>query len=76
MISPNKDKIDEVYASIQVYFNIENDGELNKCFGIELYHRPDGSIHLSHSYLTKKILNTVTGIYQSSTNTTPAVKTP
>ena len=36
MFSPSKDKIEEVYASIQVYFNIEDDGELNKYIGIDL----------------------------------------
>ena len=43
---PSNDTIDEVYASLQVDFNIEYDGELKKYLGIELYRRPDGSIHL------------------------------
>ena len=46
MFSPYKDKIDEVYASLQEYFKIEDDRELNKYLGIDLYHHPDGSIHL------------------------------
>ena len=39
---PIKDKIDEVYASLQAYFNIEDDGDINKYLGIELERRPDG----------------------------------
>ena len=30
----SKDKIDEVYASLKAYFNIEDDEYLNKYFGI------------------------------------------
>ena len=30
MISPSKDKIDNLYASLQECFNIEDDGELKK----------------------------------------------
>ena len=30
MFSPSKDKIVEVYASLQTYFNIEDDGETKK----------------------------------------------
>ena len=29
MFSPSKDKTDEVYASLQAYFKIEDNGELN-----------------------------------------------
>ena len=42
MFSPSKDKIDEVYASLQSYLNIEDDGDINKYLGIELERRPDG----------------------------------
>ena len=42
MFSPSKDKIDEVYASLQSYLNIEDDGYINKYLGIELERRPDG----------------------------------
>ena len=45
MFSPSKGKIDEVYAYLQAYFKIEDDGDLNKYLEMELYHRPDGSIH-------------------------------
>ena len=46
MFSPSKDKIDDIYTSLQEYFKIEDDGELKKYLGIELYRLPDGSIHL------------------------------
>ena len=36
MFIPSKDKIDKLYASFQVYFNIEDYGELNKYLGIDL----------------------------------------
>ena len=42
MFIPYKDKIDEVYASLQEYFKIEYDGDLNKYPGIELDRRPYG----------------------------------
>ena len=45
MFSPFKDKIDELYASIQADFNIEDDGDIKKYLEIYLYHQPDGSIH-------------------------------
>ena len=41
---PSKDKIDEVYASLQKDFKIEDDGELNKYLGIDLERSPYGSI--------------------------------
>ena len=34
MFIPSKDKIDGVYASLQEYFNIEDDEELKKYLGI------------------------------------------
>ena len=46
MFSPFKDKIDDIYTSLQEYFKIEDDGELKQYLGIELYRLPDGSIHL------------------------------
>ena len=49
MFNPYKDKIDGVYASLQAYFNIEDDEYLNKYIGIGLDHHPDGSIHLRHT---------------------------
>ena len=45
MFSTSKDKIDEVYASLQEYFKIENDREIKNYLGIELDCLPDGSIH-------------------------------
>ena len=41
MFSPSKDKIDEVYDSLQEYFKIEYDGDLNKYLVIDLDLRPD-----------------------------------
>ena len=38
-----KDKIDEVYDSLQADFNIEEDGEVNKYLGIDLDRRPSDS---------------------------------
>ena len=49
MFNPYKDKIYGVYASLQAYFNIEDDEYLNKYIGIGLDHHPDGSIHLRHT---------------------------
>ena len=43
---PYKHKIDDVYASLHVYFNIEDDGKLKKYPGIELDQHPFLSIHL------------------------------
>ena len=75
MFSPYKDKIDEVYASIQADFKIEDAGELNKFLGIDMDRQPDGSIHTSHTYLeTQRILNNIPGMDKSSANPTPTVK--
>ena len=76
MFSPYKEKIDEVYASLQEYFKIEDDGELNNYIGIEMERRLYGSIHLRQPYLTQIIINMFLVIYKSSTNPTPAVKPP
>ena len=59
MFSTSKDKIDEVYAFSQSYFNIEEDVSLNKYLWIDLEHHPYGSIHLRQPYLTKIILNKI-----------------
>ena len=72
MFIPSKDKIDKVYASMQVDFKIESDGEINKYLGIELDHHPDGLIHLTQSYTTQRILNVIPGVNKSSSNPTPA----
>ena len=76
MFSTSKDKIDEVYASLQEDFNIEDDGELNNYLGIDLERRPDGSIHISRPYLTQIILIMIPVMDKSSANPTPAVKNP
>ena len=72
----SKDKIDEVYASIQSYFSIEDDVYINKYLGIKLDHRPDGPIHLRQPYITKIILNMIPGMDKSSSKPTPTVKPP
>ena len=41
ILSPSKDKIDEVYSSLQTDFNIEDDGELKNYLGIDLDRLPD-----------------------------------
>ena len=76
IFSPYKDKIDEVYASLQADFNIEDSGEINKYLGIELDRRPDGSIHLSQPYSTQIIINMIPGMDKSRSKPTPAVKPP
>ena len=53
----SKDKIDEVYSSLQAYLKIENDGGLNKYLRIDLDRRPDGSILMRQPYLTQRIIN-------------------
>ena len=47
IFSHSKDKIYDICDSLQADFSIENNGDLNNYFGIELERRPDGSIHLS-----------------------------
>ena len=42
LFSPYKDKLDDMYASLWVYFNIEDDRDLNKYLGIDMYRVPDG----------------------------------
>ena len=77
MFNHNKYKIDEVYAPFfKAYFKIEDDVELNNYLGIELYLRPDVSIHLRQPYFTHVILNMIPGMCKSSPNPTPAVKYP
>ena len=76
IISPSKDKINDVYASLQEYFKVEDDGQLKMNVGIELDHRPDGSIHLRQNYLTEIILNIIPGTDKSSAKPIPAVKPP
>ena len=73
---PSRDKIDEVCASLQAYFKIEDDGELNKYLGIDLDRRSDVSIYLRQPYLTKSILDMIPDMYNSNTNPTLTVKPP
>ena len=75
MFSPYKDKLDEFYASLQEYFKIEDDVELNKYPEIDLEHHLDGSIHISQPYLTQRTL-VIPVMYKSSDKPTPAVKPP
>ena len=76
MFSPSKDKLDEVYASLQQDFNIDDDGEPNKYFRIDLDRLPYFSIRLSRPYLTQIIINMIPVIDKSSSAPTPAVKPP
>ena len=69
-----KDKIDEVYTSLQAYFKIEYYGELNKYIGIDLDRCPYGSIHLKQPCLTQIIINMIIGMDKSSAKPTPTVK--
>ena len=59
MFNHSKDKIDELYASIQAYFNIEDDGELKTYLGIDLEPLLDDSIHIMQPYLNQRILNMI-----------------
>ena len=74
MFSPSKDKIEEVYASIQTESKIEYDVELKKYLGIELGHCLHGSIHLRQPYLIQIIINMIPGMEKSSAKPSPAVK--
>ena len=76
MIIPYQDKINELHASLKAYFKIEDNGYLNKYIGIEMYRRPDDSIHLGQPYLTQIIINIIPGVDKSITNPTPSVKPP
>ena len=76
LLNPYKDKINEVYASLQTDFKIEYDGEINKYSGIDLDLRPYGFIHMSQSYLTQQIINMIPGMNKTSDNPTPVVKPP
>ena len=76
MFSTSKDKIDELYASLQEYFNIDYDVDLKKCIEVELDHRPDGSIHIRQPCLTQSIINIIPVMDKSRNNPTPAVKPP
>ena len=63
MFSSSKDKIDDVYAYLREYFNIEDAGELNKYPGVDLECCPYGSIRISQHYLTQRIVNMISGMY-------------
>ena len=76
MLGPYKDKIEEVYASLQTEFKTKGNGNLNKYLGIELQHCPDGSIQLRQPYLTQRIINIVPGLDKSSDKPTPEFKPP
>ena len=76
MFSTSEDKIDDIYASLQADLNIEDDRKLDKYLGIDLDHRPYGSIHIRQPYLTQGIVYMIPGMYKSSANPTPVVNTP
>ena len=74
--SPSKNKIDEVYVSLQEDINMEEDGDINIYLVIYLVCRLDGSIHLSQPYLAQRIINMIPGMYKSSDKPNPVVKPP
>ena len=74
MFITSKDKIDEVYDSLQEHFKIEDYGVLKNYLGIDLDLLLDVSIHIRQPYLTQIIPNMIPGMYNSSNNPTPAVK--
>ena len=76
VFSPSKDKIDEVYVSLQEDSNIEGDGNINNYLGMDLNRRPYGSINIRKTYLTRGILNIIPGMDKSSSKPTPVVKPP
>ena len=76
VFSPSEDKIYGLYSSLQAYFKIKYDGDINKYLGIDLYLRPYISIHSRQPYLTQIILNMIPVMYKSSSKPTPAVKFP
>ena len=63
MFSPSKDRIDDVYASLQEDSNIEDDADIRKKFGIDLDCRLYGSNHLIQIYLSQRIINMIPGMY-------------
>ena len=63
-----------MYASIQAYLNIEEDGDLNKYIGINMVRRPYASIYPRHPYLTQRILDMIPNMNKSSDKPTPGVK--
>ena len=65
IFSPSKDKIDDVHSSLQEDFKIEDDGNIKKHLGVELYRLPDLSIHLSQPYLDQIIINRFVGMDKS-----------
>ena len=52
MLSPSKDKIYEVYASIRAYLKIEDDIEIKKYLGIDLDCLTYGLINIRQPYPT------------------------
>ena len=76
MFSTSKDKIDNVYDSLQSYLKIKYDRELYKYLGIYLDRHPYGSINLRQNFLTQRIVNLIPGMDKSSANPNTAVKPP
>ena len=76
MFSRSKDKIDELYPSLQEYLNIKDDRELKKYIVMEVYRCPYVSIHLSQPYLTQRIPNMISSMEKFSATPNPTVKPP
>ena len=76
MFSAYKDKIDDLYDSLQEDFNIDDNREIKKHPEIELDRRQDGPIHIRQSFFAQSIINMFPAMDKSSANPKPAVKPP
>ena len=54
---------------------VEDDGDLNKYFGVELGRCTDGSTHTRQPLLTQRIINFILGMDKESDKPTPVVNT-
>ena len=59
---PSEDKIDYIYASLQEYYKIEDDEDLNRYNEIYLAWSLDGSIHISQPYISQSFINMLPGM--------------
>ena len=67
----SKYNIDYVYASLQVGFNFQDDGDINKYLGIELVCVKYVSIHIRQTYFNQMITNLILGTDKPSAKTNP-----
>ena len=59
IISPSRDKIDDICIFLKNDFKIEDDEYLNKYIGIDLDLQPDSLFHIRQSYLALKIITMI-----------------